>query len=92
MPLAALVVGSDLRRRYKRPSVTIRISNECFGAKIILFWLLDNPVARLPGLFDRCGGVAHLEMRIHTKPQLFSAGELGFPVQDEKLKAFLKSL
>jgi ABC-type glutathione transport system ATPase component len=26
--LAALVGGSDLRRRYKRPGVTIRISNE----------------------------------------------------------------
>jgi uncharacterized membrane protein YphA (DoxX/SURF4 family) len=45
-------------RRHKCPSVTIRISNECFGSKMILFWLLDNPVASLPGLFDRSGGTS----------------------------------
>jgi hypothetical protein len=79
MPIAALVVGSDLRRRYKRPNVTIRFSNECFGAKIILFWLLNDSVASLTGLFDCGGGVAHLEMKIHPKPQLLSAPARFFP-------------
>ena len=74
-----LVVGSDLRRRYKCPSITIRISNERFGAKIILFWLLNDPVASLTGFFDRGGGVSHLEMRIHPKPQLLSAPARFFP-------------
>ena len=47
-----LAVGSDLRRRYKRPCVTIRVSNKCFGAKIIFSWLLDNPVTSFAGLFE----------------------------------------
>jgi hypothetical protein len=43
------------------------------------FWLLNNPLASLTGLFDRGDGVAYLEMRIHPKPQLFSAPARFFP-------------
>jgi hypothetical protein len=41
--------------------------------QIILFWLLNDPVTSLTGLFDRGVGVAHVEMRIHPMPQLLSA-------------------
>jgi hypothetical protein len=57
---AVLAVGSNLRRRYKRPCVTFRVSNKCFGAKIIFSWLLDNPVTGFAGLFDRSGSIAYL--------------------------------
>jgi hypothetical protein len=79
MHRAVLAVGSDLRRRYKCPSVTIRVSNECFGAKIVLFWLLNNPVASLASFFDHSGSVADVEMGIHAKPELFAVTARFFP-------------
>lgn len=75
-----LAVGSDLRRRYKGPSVTIRVRNECFGAKIIFSWLLDDPVTSSAGLFDHSSSVVDLEMGIHAEPQLFPAPARFFPI------------
>jgi hypothetical protein len=75
-----LATGSDLRWRYKRPSVTIRVSNESFGAKIIFPWLLDNPVTSFASFFDHSGSVADVEMGIHAKPELFAVTARFFPI------------
>ena len=73
-------LGSDFRRRYKRPGITIRVSNECFGAKIIFPWLLDNPVTRFAGFFNCRGSVTDLEMGIHAQPELFPLPASFFPI------------